>query len=82
VRTNPLVHQLRNRPSPATGRRRGEKPWYDVPARAIAVPLTEVTELGASHFSLGRTGAAVGGLVAAAGVVLLILVEEGAEPIY
>lgn len=55
---------------------------YDVPARAIAVPLTEVTELGASHFSLGRTRAAVGGLVAAAGVALLILVDEGAEPIY
>jgi hypothetical protein len=54
---------------------------YDVPARPASVHLDEVAELRTGHFSLGRTGAAIGGGIVAAGVALAILVEN-AQPIY
>jgi len=54
---------------------------YDVPAHLIGVPLREVVELRTGHFSLGRTGAAIGGALMAAGVALAILVEN-AQPTY
>ncbi len=54
---------------------------YDVPARALAVPLQEVAELETSHFSVGRTGALVGSVALAAGVTLAVLIDE-AQPIY
>src|SRR5919108_5243416 len=43
---------------------------YDVPARPASVHLRDVVELRTGHFSLGRTGAAIGGAVVAAGVAL------------
>ena len=45
------------------------------------VHLQDVVELRTGHFSLGRTGAAVGGVLVAAGAALAILVEN-AQPIY
>jgi hypothetical protein len=51
---------------------------YDVPVQPLSVPLESVAELGASHFSLGRTSAAVGGVLLATGLALVILLE-GAE---
>jgi hypothetical protein len=54
---------------------------YDVPVQPLSVPLEQVAELRTSHFSWGRTGALVGGTLAAFVVALGILVEE-AQPIY
>ena len=53
---------------------------YDVPTRRLAVHLDQIAELGTTHVSWGRTGALVGGTIAAAVVALAILVEDG-EPI-
>lgn len=54
---------------------------YDVPARPVGIRLRQVTELRTGHFSLGRTGAAIGGALIVAGVALAILIEN-AQPIY
>ena len=54
---------------------------YDLPLRPMGVPLSEVAELGTGHFSAGRTGAAVGGALAAPGVALLLVIDEP-QPIY
>ena len=54
---------------------------YDVPARSVGVHLRDVVELSTGHFSPGRTAAAIGGALAAAGVTLAILVEN-AQPVY
>ena len=54
---------------------------YDVPARPVGIRLRLVTELRTGHFSLGRTGAAIGGALIVAGVALAILIEN-AQPIY
>lgn len=54
---------------------------YDVPARPAGVHLQDVVELRTGHFSLGRTGAAIGGALLAGGVTLAILVET-AQPVY
>ena len=55
---------------------------YDLPARPAGLPLTEVAEIGTSRFSAGRTGAAIGGAVAAVGVALLVLVDGGSQVVY
>jgi hypothetical protein len=70
------VHAPRIQGDSLIGRR-----GYDVPARPASVHLRDVVELRTGHFSLGRTGAAIGGAVVAAGVALAILVEN-AQPIY
>lgn len=70
------VHAPRIRGDSLIGRR-----GYDVPARPASVHLRDVVELRTGHFSLGRTGAVIGGAVVAAGVALAILVQN-AEPIY
>lgn len=54
---------------------------YDVPARRAGVHLHDVVELRTGHFSLGRTGAAIGGALLVAGAALAILVEN-AQPVY
>lgn len=54
---------------------------YDLPVRPVGVPLSEVAELGTGHFSAARTGAAVGGVLAAAGVALLLVIDD-AQPVY
>jgi hypothetical protein len=54
---------------------------YDLPVRALGVGLDDVVELGTGHFSPGRTGAAVGGVLAVAGVALLLVID-GAQPVY
>jgi hypothetical protein len=54
---------------------------YDVPLQPLSVPLEQVAELHSSHFSWGRTGALVGGTLAAAAAALAILIEE-AQPLY
>lgn len=54
---------------------------HDQPVPPVATPLTEVAELGTGHLSVGRTGAAVGGVLAAAGVALA-LVSSDAGPDY
>lgn len=54
---------------------------YDVPARKLGVGLEDVAELHTGHFSVARTGAAVGGVLAGAGIALLILIENS-QPIY
>jgi hypothetical protein len=53
---------------------------YDVPARPLGVGLDQVVELHTGHFSLGRTGAVVGGVLAV-GFVALGLVVEDAQPL-
>ena len=54
---------------------------YDVPVRPLSVGLADVVELRTGHFSAARTGVAVGGVLAAAGVALLLVIDE-AQPIY
>jgi hypothetical protein len=54
---------------------------YDVPVVPRRVPLERVAKLGTSHFSWGRTGAAFAGTLAAAGVALIILIDQG-RPVY
>jgi hypothetical protein len=54
---------------------------YDIPGRPASVPLEDVVELRTGHFSLGRTGAAIGGVLLAAGAAVAILVEN-AQPVY
>lgn len=53
----------------------------DVPIVPRRVSLAEVAALGTSHFSWGRSGAAFAGTLAAAGVALLILIDES-QPTY
>ena len=54
---------------------------YDVTVRPAGVHLQDIVELRTGHFSVGRTGAVIGGALVAAGVALAILVKE-AQPIY
>jgi hypothetical protein len=54
---------------------------YDVPVPPLSVGLDDVVELRAGHFSAGRTAGAVGGVLAVAGVALLLVIDE-ARPIY
>lgn len=54
---------------------------YDVPARRVGVRLEKVGKLETGHFSLGKTGAAIGGGLLAVGATLAILIEN-AEPVY
>ena len=54
---------------------------YDMPLRPLRVGLDEVVELRTGHFSAGRTAGAVGGVLAVAGVALLLVIDE-AQPIY
>jgi hypothetical protein len=54
---------------------------YDVPVRPLSIGLDDVVELRTGHFSTGRTAGAVGGVLAIAGVALVLLIDE-AEPIY
>jgi hypothetical protein len=54
---------------------------YEAPIRPTSVHLQDVAELQTGHFSLGRTGAALGGALVAAGVTLAILVKNGG-PVY
>jgi hypothetical protein len=54
---------------------------YDVPARPMSVGLADVVELHTGHFSAGRTGLAVGGVLAAAGVALGLVIKDS-QPIY
>lgn len=53
---------------------------YEAPVRRAGVHLRDVVDLRTGHFSLGRTGAAIGGTLVAAGVTLAILVEN-AQPV-
>jgi hypothetical protein len=53
----------------------------DVPIVPRRVPLDQVAALGTSHFSWGRTGAAVAGTLAVAAVGLVILIDES-QPVY
>lgn len=53
----------------------------DVPTVARRVALNQVSGLGTSHFSWGRTGAAVAGTLAVAAVGLAILIDH-TEPVY
>jgi hypothetical protein len=70
------VHAPKIQGDSLTGRR-----GYDVPARPAGVHLQNIVDLRTGHFSVGRTGAVIGGALVAAGVTLAILVEE-AQPIY
>jgi hypothetical protein len=70
------VHAPEIRGDSLVGRRR-----YDVPVRPLSVGLDDVVELRTGHFSAGRTAGAVGGVLAVAGVALVLL-TDGAEPIY
>jgi hypothetical protein len=70
------VHAPRIQGDSLVGRR-----GYDIPARPAGVHLQDVVELRTGHFSLGRTGVALGGALLAAGVALAILVEN-AQPVY
>ena len=70
------VHAPKIQGDSLTGRR-----GYDAPVRPVGVHLQDVIELGTGHFSVGRTGAVIGGAVVAAGVMLAILIKE-AQPIY
>jgi hypothetical protein len=54
---------------------------YEAPARRAGVHLQDVVDLRTGHFSPGRTGAAIGGTLLAAGVALAILVENS-QPVY
>lgn len=54
---------------------------YDVPVQPLRVGLDDVVELRTAHFSAGRTAGVVGGVLAAAGVALLLVIDE-AQPIY
>ncbi len=54
---------------------------YDVPVQPLGVGLADVVELRTGHFSAGRTAGAVGGVLAVAGVALLLVIDE-AQPIY
>jgi hypothetical protein len=70
------VHSPEVRGDSLVGRR-----GYDVPVRLLSVGLDDVVELHTSHFSAGRTAGVVGGVLAAAGVALALVIEE-AQPIY
>jgi len=70
------VHAPEIRGDSLVGRR-----GYDVPVRPLSVGLADVVELRTGHFSAGRTAGAVGGVLAMAGVALLLVIDE-AEPIY
>jgi hypothetical protein len=54
---------------------------YDAPARRVGVSLENVGKLETGHFSVGRTGAALGGGLLAVGATLAILIES-AQPVY
>jgi hypothetical protein len=54
---------------------------YEATIRRAGVHLQDVADLRTGHFSLGRTGAAIGGTFLAAGITLAILVEN-AQPVY
>ena len=54
---------------------------YDMPVRPLSVGLADVVELRTGHFSAGRTAGAVGGVLAVAGVALVLVIDE-AQPIY
>ena len=54
---------------------------YDVPVRHLSVGLDDVVELRTGHFSAGRTAGVVGGVLALAGVALVLLIEQ-AQPTY
>lgn len=47
---------------------------YDVPVRYLS--LDDVVDLRTRHASAGRTAGAVGGLLAVAGVALLLVIEQ------
>lgn len=49
---------------------------YGDPVRSMGVHLQDILELRTGHFSVGRTGAVIGGALVAAGVTLAILVDE------
>jgi hypothetical protein len=70
------VHAPEIRGDSLVGRR-----GYDVPVRPLGVGLDQVVELHTGHFSSGRTGAVVGGVLAAAGVALGLLIKD-AQPVY
>ena len=70
------VHAPEIRGDSLVGRR-----GYDMPVRPVSVGLDQVAELRTGHFSAGRTAGAVGGVLAVAGVALLLVIDE-AQPIY
>jgi hypothetical protein len=70
------VHAPEVRGDSLVGRR-----GYDVPVRHLSVGLDDVVELRTGHFSAGRTAGVVGGVLAVAGVALLLVLEE-AQPTY
>ena len=70
------VHAPEVRGDSLVGRR-----GYDVPVRPLSVGLADVVELRTGHLSAGRTAGAVGGVLAMAGVALLLVIDE-AQPIY
>jgi hypothetical protein len=70
------VHAPRVQGDSLTGRR-----GYDDPVRPVGVHLQDILELRAGHFSVGRTGALIGGALVAAGVTLAILIDES-QPVY
>ena len=70
------VHAPEVRGDSLVGRR-----GYDLPVRPLSVGLDDVVELRTGHFSPGRTAGAVGGVLAAAGVALLLVIDES-QPIY
>jgi hypothetical protein len=70
------VHAAEIRGDSLAGRR-----GYDVPVRPLSVGLDDVVELRTGHFSAGRTAGAVGGVLAIAGVALVVLIDE-AQPVY
>jgi hypothetical protein len=54
---------------------------YDQPGRPVGVGIDQMVSLQTGHFSAGRTTAVVGGVLAAAGVAILLVADE-AQPIY
>jgi hypothetical protein len=54
---------------------------YDVPVQHLSVGLDDVVELRTGHFSAGRTAGVVGGVLALAGVALVLVIQE-TQPIY
>ena len=70
------VHALEIRGDSLVGRR-----GYDLPVERRSVGLADVVELRTAHFSAGRTAGLVGGVLAVAGVALVLVIEE-AQAIY
>jgi hypothetical protein len=54
---------------------------YDTPVRSMSVGLDDVAELRTGHYSAGRTAGAVGGVLAIAGLAMVLVIDE-AQPVY